>query len=61
MENYQAYWELFDDQSSADFSFISYINLEGETVFDPIDRNLSEQVASIRRKNGKDTEIKVYK
>ena len=54
------YWEFYDDQSSADFSYLSYFNLKNELVFTPTERNLQRQVDEIRRQCGDDVEIKVY-
>ncbi|MCM1234402.1 MAG: hypothetical protein NC489_30240 [Ruminococcus flavefaciens] len=54
------YWELYDDQSSEDFTELSYVNLKGETVFVPTEQDLASQVYDLRRRFGANTEIKVY-
>lgn len=55
------YWEIYDDQLAEDFKSLSYIGLSGDEVHVPIAGNLEEQVDEIRRMNGQDTEIRIYK
>lgn len=55
-----AYWEIYDDQDSADFNYLSYVNRVGEDVVEKIE-DIDRQVYEIRRVNGKATQIKVYK
>lgn len=55
------YWEIYDDQSSTDFSELSYINLSGVEVCVSTEEDLEAQVREIRRTTGRDTEIKVYR
>ena len=55
------YWEIYDDQSADDFKSLSYVNLSGETVRVPITGDLDMQVHEIRRTNGDDTEVRLYK
>ncbi len=55
------YWEIYDDQSAEEFSYIGYTDLEGKDVVVPISSNLARQVAEIRRTNGDDVEVKVYR
>ena len=57
----ERYWEVYDDQSSDEFSTLSYENLAGETVEVPTETDLETQVAEIRRVNGAATVIKVYR
>lgn len=55
------YWETYDDQDGKDFAFVSYVGLTGErTVVEAAD-NLASQVAEIRRTNGSNTEVRVYR
>lgn len=55
------YWEVYDDQTSADFSSLSYVDLEGNTLEVPTEDDLEAQVSEIRRINGASTQIKVYR
>ena len=55
------YWEIYDDQSADDFTFLSYVNLSGETVKVDINDDLENLVHEIRRINGQDTEIRIHK
>lgn len=55
------YWEIYDDQSADDFDVLAYTNLAGESVVEDIKQDLAKQVAEIRRKNGQDVEIRLYK
>lgn len=57
----ERYWEIYDDQDGDGFSTLSYINLSGETVEVAVESDLAKQVFEIRRCNGKDVEIKLYK
>lgn len=57
----ERYWEVYDDQSSSDFSMLSYVNLSGETVEVATEPDLEAQVEEIRRVNGASTTIKVYR
>lgn len=54
------YWELYDDQTSADFSELSYVDLQGHTIVVPTEADLAKQVYDIRRRVGASTEIKLY-
>lgn len=54
------YWEYYDDQSSADFSEVSYTDLTGKEVHVPAEEDLTSQVYELRRRFGMDSEIKVY-
>lgn len=57
----ERYWEIYDDQSSADFSTLSYEKLSGEVVEVATEEDLERQVDEIRRVNGASTVIKVYR
>lgn len=61
MDKDSMYWEIYDDQESKSFDFVGYTNLAGEDILAPVEGNLSAQVSEIRRLNGADIEIKVYK
>lgn len=54
------YWELYDDQTSADFDELSYVDLGGKTVYAATEDDIAAQVFEIRRRVGADTEIRVY-
>lgn len=54
------YWELYDDQTSADFSELSYVDLQGHQIVVPTEEDLAKQVYDIRRRVGASTEIKLY-
>lgn len=55
------YWEIYDDQSEKDFDTLEYRDLRGKIITEPITGSLARQAAGIRRRNGRATEIKVYK
>ena len=55
------YWEYYDDQTSDEFTELSYTNLQNQIVVIPTEQNLKRQVREIRRTCGNDVEIKVYK
>ena len=55
------YWEDYDDQSEDDFTHVGYTNLKGEPVVEKITGCLIDMVNEIRRCNGSDTAIKVYR
>lgn len=55
------YWEIYDDQSADDFKSLSYMSLSGEMVKSPITGDLEMMVHEIRRLNGMDTEVRLYK
>ena len=55
------YWETYDDQTSADFDYVGYMDLHGIEQMLPIEANLAAQIAEIRRSVGMNTEIRVYK
>ena len=55
------YWEDYDDQDSADFNYVGYIDLSGRQRVDVVQSNLIAQVAEILRVNGKSTEVRVYR
>jgi hypothetical protein len=57
----EEYWEIYDDQSYEDFGELSYTNLSGVFVRIPTEPAIEQQVQEIRRLNGTDVEIKVYK
>ena len=57
----ERYWEIYDDQSEVNFDMLEYKDLRGTIVTEPITGSLARQAANIRRRNGRDTEIKVYK
>lgn len=57
----ERYWEIYDDQSSADFSTLSYESLSGDTIEVATEEDLDAQVREIRRVNGAATVIKVYR
>lgn len=56
----ERYWEFYDDQTSENFSEVSYVDLSGNVVMVPAEVDLAAQVFEIRRRFGSDTEIKVY-
>lgn len=56
----ERYWEFYDDQTSEEFSEVSYVDLIGNVVTVPTESDLAAQVFEIRRRFGADTEIKVY-
>lgn len=60
MDTRNMYWEIYDDQSSNDFDLVGYVSLSGSEVVVPIEGDLAQQVAEIRRTNGYNTEVKVY-
>ena len=53
------YWEFYDDQDGSGFDYLSYTSLNGEPVTVKIEKDLSRQVAEIRRCNGRNTEIRL--
>lgn len=55
------YWEIYDDQTAEDFTFLSYTDLSGKEVRVDIAEDLETQVHEIRRANGMDTEIRIHK
>ncbi len=55
------YWETYDDQESSDFNYVGYQSLGGDQVVESISSDLAMQVAEIKRKNGKSTEVRVYR
>lgn len=61
MNTSNMYWEIYDDQDAADFSLVGYMSLSGEQVVIPIEENLPRQVSEIRRANGSDTDIRLYR
>lgn len=54
-------WEIYDDQDDDVFTHIGYVDLSGTPHFEPIINKLVLQVAEIKRKNGNNTEIRVYR
>ncbi len=55
------YWEVFVDQTERDgFTELSYKDSSGETRVEPIS-NLLKQVNLIRRNNGINTQVIVYR
>lgn len=55
------YWESYDDQDAEDFDYVGYTDLCGKDVVVKVEDNLALQVSEIKRLNGQDTVIKVYK
>ena len=55
------YWEDYDGQNVSEFKTIGFNNSRGELVFVPIESDIKSQIREIKRINGRDTGIKVYK
>ena len=53
--------EDYSDQDDMGFTLLSYVNLKQETIVEEIGDNLAAQVYEIRRRNGNNTAIRVYK
>lgn len=61
MDTSTMYWETYDDQDGTDFDYLSYVGLDGRPRLDAIGMNIAMQVAEIRRVNGQNTDIRVYR
>lgn len=61
MDTSTMYWETYDDQDGKDFDYLSYVGLDGRPRLDAIGMNIAMQVAEIRRVNGQNTDIRVYR
>lgn len=55
------YWEDYDGQDAKDFQFVEYTSIMNQTVRVPVEDDLDEQVAEIRRCNGSATQIRVLR
>ena len=55
------YWEDYDGQDAKDFQFVEYNSIMGKTVRVPVESDLDDQVAEIRRCNGSATRIRVLR
>lgn len=55
------YWEDYDGQDSADFTYVEYTNIIGNTVRVPVEADLDAQVTEIRRCNGTATQVRVLR
>lgn len=55
------YMEDYDDQDDMGFKLLSYTSLSQGFVVEKIGNNLAAQVNDIRRRNGNNTVVRVYK
>lgn len=55
------YWEEYDDQDGTGFTHVGYTDINGEDKFEEIGDDLEMQVVEIRRCNGRDTRVKLYR
>lgn len=56
-----AYWEDYDAQREADFTHVGYSTDAENFNVVAIEGNLAVQVATIRRKHGKNVAVRVYR